>query len=224
MAGWCFASLARWETGRGDSGLACAGTRGSWRPAGSPRTRPATRRCAGTWPGTGTGCGRWRAATAPGARWRSGSSPTASTWWTCRRSCRRGRGCWIPGTTPEEFTDAKAAYLADWNAGGQAETFARWIAAAFDAHARRSTGERVELARETGRAEERTGSTRSICIPTDTVTRMRAAITADQKAGRWPSNSGWCGDAIAAAVNHARQRDGGHLPTPPSRLPNLLAR
>ena len=44
-------------------------------------------------------CGRWRAATAPGARWPSGSWRMASTSWTYRRSSRRGRGCWTPGTT-----------------------------------------------------------------------------------------------------------------------------
>ena len=48
---------------------------------------------------TRIGCGRSRAATAPAARWRSGCWPTGSTWWTCRRSCRPGRGCSTPGTT-----------------------------------------------------------------------------------------------------------------------------
>ena len=31
--------------------------------------------------------------------------------------------------TPAEFDDAKAAYLADWTNGGEADSFARWIAA-----------------------------------------------------------------------------------------------
>jgi hypothetical protein len=44
--------------------------------AGSPRTRPVTRRCGGTSPGTGNGCGLRRAATASAARGRSGSSRT----------------------------------------------------------------------------------------------------------------------------------------------------
>jgi len=126
--------------------------------------------------------------------------------------------------TPEQFDEAKAAYLADWTNGGQADTFARWIAAAIDIHAARTPEQRTERAQPRGRAEERTGATRSFSIPTDTVARMRAAITADQQAGRWPSDSAWCGEAITLAVNAARTENGGTLPTPPPRLPNRLAR
>ncbi len=125
--------------------------------------------------------------------------------------------------TPQEFDDAKAAYLADWGNRGQADTFARWIAAALDTYAARTPKQRSS-APARGRAEERTGSTRSFSIPTDTVARMRAAITADQQAGRWPSDSAWCGEAIALAVDQARTQNGGSLPTPPPRLPNRLVR
>lgn len=125
--------------------------------------------------------------------------------------------------TPEEFDDAKAAYLADWTSGGEADTFARWIAAAIDTYARRTPKQRAN-AKPRGRAEERTGSTRSFAIPTDTVARMRAAITADQQAGRWPSDSAWCSEAIASAVDAARTKNDGSLPTPPPRLPNRLVR
>lgn len=125
--------------------------------------------------------------------------------------------------TPEEFDDAKAGYLADWSNGGEADTFARWIAAAIEAYAARTPKQRA-TAQPRGRAEERTGATRSFAIPSDTVGRMRAAITADQKAGRWPSDSAWCGEAIAAAVDAARAQNGGTLPTPPPRLPNRLVR
>lgn len=125
--------------------------------------------------------------------------------------------------TPGEFNDAKAAYLADWTSGGEADTFARWIAAAIDTYARRTPEQRAG-AKPRGRAEKRTGSSRSFAIPTDTVARMRAAITADQQAGRWPSDSAWCGEAIAAAVDQARNQAGGSLPTPPPRLPNRLVR
>jgi hypothetical protein len=40
--------------------------------------------------------------------------------------------------TPQEFEDAKAAYLADWTNGGEADTFARWIAAAIETYAART--------------------------------------------------------------------------------------
>ena len=60
--------------------------------------------------------------------------------------------------TADEFADAKRAHLADWQAGGQADTFARWIGAVTDAHAARTAAERAELARPTGRSEHRTGA------------------------------------------------------------------
>lgn len=126
--------------------------------------------------------------------------------------------------SPAEFTNAKAGYLADWSNGGTADTFARWIAAALDTHADRSPQERAERGRLRVRAGERTGSTRSFSIPSTTMQRMRAAITADQQAGRWPSDSAWCGEAIALAVDAAREANGGTLPTPPDRLPNRLVR
>lgn len=126
--------------------------------------------------------------------------------------------------SPAEFDDAKAAYLTDWTHGGVADTFARWIAAAIDTHAGRTPKQRTARAQPKGRAEARTGSTRSFAIPTDTMARMRAAINADQQAGRWPSDSAWCGEAIRIAVDAARTGNGGTLPTPPARLPNRLVR
>ena len=125
--------------------------------------------------------------------------------------------------TPAEFAGAKAGYLADWSNGGDADTFARWIAAAIEVYAARTTKDRAGAAPR-GRAEERTGSTRSFSIPSDTLAQMRAAIIADNQAGRWPSDSAWCGEAIAYAVEQARARNGGSLPTPPPRLPNRLVR
>lgn len=125
--------------------------------------------------------------------------------------------------TPEEFDDAKAGYLADWTNGGTCDTFGKWIAAAIDTYAARSPEQRAG-APARGRAEERTGSTRSFVIPSSTVARMREAISADHRAGRWPSDSAWCAEAIAAAVDQAREQNGGTLPTPPPRLPNRLVR
>lgn len=123
-----------------------------------------------------------------------------------------------------EFQDAKAAYLADWQAGGEADTFARWIAAALEAHAARTPAEREPLTRPVGRSKTRTGSPRSFNVAADTVERMREGVTADQDAGRWLSDSAWAGDAIAAAVEAARERTGGQLPEPPARLPSRLRR
>lgn len=124
---------------------------------------------------------------------------------------------------PHDFDAAKAGYLADWQHGGTADTFARWIAAAIEEHARRTPEQRAQMARPLERAETR-GATRSFSLPASTVERMREAINADHQAGRWPTDSAWCGDAIAAAVGAARERGGGQLPTPPVRLPNRLVR
>lgn len=126
--------------------------------------------------------------------------------------------------TPEEFTAAKAAYLAAWQLGGEADTFARWIASALDEHARREPSERAAGTQPKGRADTRTGASRSFNIPSDTAARMREAITTDQTEGRWLSDSAWMGEAIAAAVEQTRTANGGTLPTPPPRLPNRLVR
>lgn len=124
---------------------------------------------------------------------------------------------------PEEFDRAKAAYLADWQHGGHADTFARWIAAAMDTHAARTPQERAELAtpRSPGQGS---GGSRSFTLPADSVARMRAAISADQAANRWPTDSGWCGEAITTAVARAEEKSGGQLPPAPPRLPNRLTR
>lgn len=125
--------------------------------------------------------------------------------------------------TRAEFQDAKAAYLADWRAGGEADTHGRWIADALDAHAARTPAQRATLARPVVRGAGGM-SPRSWQIPADVVARMMQAIVADQDADRWPSRSSWAADAIAAATEAARTRDGGTLPTPPPRLPNRLQR
>lgn len=123
----------------------------------------------------------------------------------------------------DEFDRAKAAYLSDWQHGGEADTFARWIARAIDAHAARDTKARAQLER-TQREGEGSGGSRSFTLPTDAVERMRKAIVADQQTNRWPTASAWSGDAIAAAVSAAEAAAGGSLPPAPARLPNRLSR
>lgn len=163
-----------------------------------------------------------KAAEAQKGRPRSSSSPAKGRPPAARTAGTTARlGIYL---TPAEFDAAKAAYLADWTHGGAADTFARWIAAAIDTYAARTPRQRAAGAEPRGRADERTGSTRSFAIPTDTVARMRTAITADQQAGRWPSDSAWCAEAIRSAVDAARTENGGVLPTPPPRLPNRLVR
>lgn len=121
-----------------------------------------------------------------------------------------------------EFQAAKGAYLADWRAGGQADTFARWVANAGDDHARRTPAERAQFVRDTSPGGSKI--TRSFTVPADVLQRIRAAIAADQDEDRWLSESAWGREAIGAAVSAARAREGGVLPTPPPRLPNRLVR
>lgn len=126
--------------------------------------------------------------------------------------------------TPEQFTDAKAAYLADWINGGESNTFTRWIGEVLTTHAQRTPQERAECSMLRGRSTERTGSSRSFNVPTSAVQQMRAAITADHEVGRWPSDSAWCAEAIDRAIEAAKEKNSGTLPTPPARLPNRLTR
>ena len=125
---------------------------------------------------------------------------------------------------PSEFDDAKAAYLADWNNGGSADTFATWVAAAIVRHAARTPLSRSRLARNKQRGEGEPGIARTFAVPAEVITTMRAALSLDRREGHWQSESAWYVDAIAAAVDAARAATGGRLPTPPPRLPNRLRR
>ena len=122
-----------------------------------------------------------------------------------------------------EFDDARAAYLADWAAGGHADTLARWVGEAMTTHAARTPAARAAAERTHTETGDR-ADTRSFSVPAAAVERMREAIASDHDHGRWPTDSAWIGDAIAAAVSHARTRAGGRLPATPDRLPNRLVR
>lgn len=127
--------------------------------------------------------------------------------------------------TPEQFNNAKAAYLADWKNGGEANTFTLWIGEAITRHAARSLKARLRFAaNKPARAEVRTGSSRSFNVPTSAIELMRAAISQEQAEERWLSDSSWCAEAVDAAISTARECNGGELPTPPARLPNRLVR
>ena len=124
---------------------------------------------------------------------------------------------------PGAFDDARAAYLCDWQHGGSADTLARWVAAAITTHAARTTAERAAAALPVENRAGR-GQTRSFDLPAEVVAMMHDAITTDQEANRWPSDSRWAVEAVAAAVDAGRTRAGGDLPAPPARLPNRLKR
>lgn len=127
---------------------------------------------------------------------------------------------YLPAT---EFQDARAAYLADWAAGGTSATFGAWISQVLDEHAARTPGERAALASALNRGAPLDPQTRTFAIEEHVAASVTAGLTADHAAGRWPSESAWAREALAVAVTHSRQRDGS-LPTPPDRLPNRLRR
>lgn len=126
---------------------------------------------------------------------------------------------------PSQFLDAKAAYLADWLNGGEANTFSRWLGEALASYARQSAKQRTAAAEaREPRADAQQGKARSFVVRESDINAMRQGIGEDQKAGRWPTVSQWCGEALEAAISKARERNGGELPVPPARLPNKLVR
>lgn len=66
-----------------------------------------------------------------------------------------------------EFQEAKGAHLADWRAGGEADTFARWISDAGAAHAGRTPADRVSLALDATPGGVKV--TRTFAVPADVV-------------------------------------------------------
>lgn len=126
--------------------------------------------------------------------------------------------------TADQFADAKSAFLGDWQAGGDADALTAWIAGVIETHAQRSPAERAALGREPKRSSTTVGGTRSFVLPMSTIDAMRDAQADDQAAGRFVSDSHWCGEAISVAVDDARERAGGQLPPAPARLPSKLVR
>lgn len=120
--------------------------------------------------------------------------------------------------TTQLYNDCKAAFLADFTSGGAHHQFRQWIEGAFHSHAARTPAERSEV------ESEATGSPRSFVVSTRTFTAITQAIADDQKIGRWLTLSAWGVEALTAAVQAARNANGGHLPIPPSRLPHRLMR
>ena len=117
--------------------------------------------------------------------------------------------------TTQQYRDAQAAFLADWEHGGP-DTFTAWIETALRTHAVRTSSDRAAL------AITASGSTRSFRITEHTRDLIDTAITDDFTAGYWTSISAWAATAITAATQHARTR--GPLPAPPTRLPGRLPR
>ena len=149
--------------------------------------------------------------TAPPAPSTTGS-PDAASAPSAASAVSRG-GTISVSLTTQQYRDAQAAFLADWEHGGP-DTFTAWIETALRTHAARTSGDRAAL------AITASGSTRSFRITEHTRDLIDTAITDDFTAGYWTSISAWAATAITAATQHARTR--GPLPAPPTRLPGRL--
>ncbi len=118
------------------------------------------------------------------------------------------------------YTSLKAAYLADWASIREHNQLADWITAALRHHA-----ERTPAARNTFDDPDIPGGetlqTRQFIVPRSVDDQIRAAMAADQRAGRYRTRSAWCREALQAAVDASKAMNGGTLPTPPARLPRL---
>ena len=119
--------------------------------------------------------------------------------------------------TLETYQQAKAAFLADWHAGGGADTFGDWIAGACLRYAHLTPQQRADHP-----VTQPSGQPRSFTVGVEARATVDAAITADAAAGYWTTRSAWVLTAITTAIQHARHRAGGTLPTPPDRLPGRL--
>ncbi|WP_098482040.1 hypothetical protein [Georgenia soli] len=125
------------------------------------------------------------------------------------------------------FDQAKSAYLVDLDTlPDAADSFARWIAALITEHAERTPRQRVEVAQLVG--EEPTkgrGFARSFTLPRDVVDHMEQAIVDDRRAtGRVLTRTAFVSECVRLAIAQATERNGGHLPPAPARLPNRPAR
>lgn len=146
-------------------------------------------------------------------------------------SKRRGAAA-TPGTLPArlsvhlydgELDAARGAFLTDWTLGGTHDTFNGWIEAAIRAHAALTPKQRAKIAQRHADTEG-VGKQASFWLATTTAEAIRDAMADDQAAGEWHTRSTFARPAIVEAVAQVKERSGGHLETPPKRLPNRLTR
>lgn len=123
---------------------------------------------------------------------------------------------------PEDFEAAKAAYLSDWTREGRYDGFPKWLGAALRTHAQLTPEQRGAVEAHRPPKTTSRGLKRAFQMDPTDVELMRASIHEDLEHGRYSSEADWCGDALREAIDGARARAGGTLPTPPTRLPNRM--
>lgn len=119
---------------------------------------------------------------------------------------------------------ARRAFVTDfWEHEGP-DTFAEWISQAILAHARRTYVERDELARpRPARQSGGRGKLRKIDVRPEVRQAVEDGMSQDRtKLRRQISMSSWCGDAVAAAIETAKDRTEGELMEIDGQLPPRL--
>ena len=134
---------------------------------------------------------------------------------TSTGACRVGTNI-----SPAQYAEVKAAFLADWLDGGQLDKLSAWVESSMERHAQRTPQQRAAI----GSTGPNGSITRTFDVACTARDRMLDAMSADQDAGRWLTQSAWIYEALTASVEAARTRRGGALPTPPARLPARLVR
>ena len=126
---------------------------------------------------------------------------------------------------PQMWALARAAYVWDLDHHPQAPAgFNNWLHWVLQAHVDRGPQGRAQLGvapRE--QIPATVGLNRHHPLAVELREALEREIVADRAAGRLHSRSSWIHEAVAVAVDDARQRAGGQLPPVPDgqRLPNV---
>ncbi|MBU2698865.1 MULTISPECIES: hypothetical protein [Pimelobacter] len=119
---------------------------------------------------------------------------------------------------------ARRAFATDFYEHDGPAAFSEWLSRAILAHAKRTPGQRAELAqprREKSRGVK--GKLRKIDVRPEISAAVEAGRTADrEELRRTTSVSAWCYDAVMAAIDDTRNRTAGDLVVIDGPLPSRL--
>ena len=127
-------------------------------------------------------------------------------------------GYWQPIT----FDAGRSAYIADLdNQPDSPDTIAGWVDRAIRKHAQLSPTRREQITSRLPEEDKQPrGVSRSFDITEVAMAAMETALVDDRRHGRLLSRNQFVAEAVRAATEEARNRNGGTLPPAPSRLPN----
>lgn len=121
--------------------------------------------------------------------------------------------------TDTQYDNMKSAFLADWENGGDANTFGKWIAVAIKRYAKLPVARRIDIAKVVApQSRLIAGGVKSFSVPAKAIEAMKHARLADTASGVIQTKSEWLRSAIELAVQYAKAANGGVLPEPPAKL------